>query len=238
MVDDVQVEYYDSKDGEIISRRHWKSGDVVEEADLKNTVISMIRDHLHVYFQQLKSHFNDSGGVHTYQRITGCEMNDEGESPLMLWDAYDGIITRSYDKVAYMHNPLLPELMWSQLKIEASKLVNANLYQPLCIRTLKNYLKQEKNAVMRKVRPRVRVFQKTHSESGVWHVCCLATGFYPRHINITLLRDGHSIPEEQLLTGDLLPNGDGTYQQRKILDISAEERRRDTFIPVQSHTQA
>ena len=62
MVDDVQVEYFDSNKSKVISRRHWKVTDVVEEADLKNTVMSMIRDHLHVYFKELKPRFNHTGG--------------------------------------------------------------------------------------------------------------------------------------------------------------------------------
>ncbi|XP_061109962.1 major histocompatibility complex class I-related gene protein-like [Conger conger] len=237
MVDDVQVEYFDSNESKVISRRHWKVRDVVEEADLKNTVISMIRDHLNVYFKQLQPRFNHTGGVHTYQRITGCEMNDEAESPLMLWDAYDGIHTRSYNKASYTSNALFPELMWSKFKVEASKLVNTNFYQPLCIKILKSYLKQEKNTVQRIVRPRVRVMQMTHSESGALQVSCLATGFYPRHINMTLRRDGQTIPEENLLTGELLPNGDGTYQQRRTLDISAKERmERHNYTCTVTHT--
>ena len=77
-------------------------------------------------------------------------MNDETESPLILWDAYDGIDARGYNKATYTSNALLPELMWNKFKIEACNVVNSNLYQPLCIRTLKNYLKQEKNTVQRK----------------------------------------------------------------------------------------
>ncbi|KAJ8384978.1 hypothetical protein AAFF_G00196440 [Aldrovandia affinis] len=237
MVDDVQVEYFDSNNPKVVSRRHWKVEDVVEEAELKSTVMSMIRDHLNAYFQRLKPSFNHTGGVHTYQRITGCELSDDGQSPLMLWDAYDGTGTRSYSKVAYTHNPLLPEVMWSKFKIEASKLINTNFYQPLCIRTLKNYLKQEKNTVKRKVRPRVRVMQKARRVPGGVQVSCLATGFYPRHINMTLLRDGHNIPEEELIMGELLPNGDGTYQQRRTLSISDEERQeRHNYTCTVTHT--
>ncbi|KAJ8334789.1 hypothetical protein SKAU_G00404280 [Synaphobranchus kaupii] len=65
---------------------------------------------------------------------------------------------------------------------------------------------------------------KTHPESGAQQVSCLATGFYPRHINMTLLRDGQTVPEERLITGELLLNGDGTYQQRKTLSLSVKER--------------
>ncbi|KAL0169109.1 hypothetical protein M9458_033705, partial [Cirrhinus mrigala] len=44
---------------------------------------------------------------------------------------------------------------------------------------------------------------------------CLATGFYPRHINLTMLRDGQPVADHEITGGDLLPNGDGTYQMRK-----------------------
>ncbi|KAJ8334787.1 hypothetical protein SKAU_G00404260 [Synaphobranchus kaupii] len=151
-------------------------------------------------------------------------MNDEGASTIMLWDAYDGIATMTYNKVTNTINALFRESLWSKFKNEAFQQLNINVYHPLCIRTLKSYLKQDKNTVMRKVRPRVRVMLKTHPESGAQQVSCLATGFYPRHINMTLLRDGQTVPEERLITGELLPNGDGTYQERKTLSLNAEER--------------
>ncbi|KAL0155800.1 hypothetical protein M9458_050063, partial [Cirrhinus mrigala] len=44
---------------------------------------------------------------------------------------------------------------------------------------------------------------------------CLATGFYPSHINLTLYRDGQPVADHEITGGDLLPNGDGTYQMRK-----------------------
>ncbi|KAJ8334788.1 hypothetical protein SKAU_G00404270 [Synaphobranchus kaupii] len=225
MVDDVQVEYFDNKDNKVISRRHWKVEDVVEEPDLKTSVMFHVRDDLIVGFQLMKPRLNHTDGVHTYQRITGCEMNADAASPVLMWDAYDGIGTRSYNKVTNAYSPLFPEFMWSKLKYEAVQQLNINLYQPLCVRTLKSYLQQDKNTVMRKVRPRVRVIQKTHPDSGAQQMICLATGFYPRHINMTLLRDGQTVPEEHLITGELLPNGDGTYQQRKTLSLSAEERK-------------
>ncbi|KAJ8334777.1 hypothetical protein SKAU_G00404160 [Synaphobranchus kaupii] len=224
MVDDVQVEYFDSNDRKVISRRHWKVEDVVEELDLKTTIMLRVQDDLILRFELLKPRFNHTDGVHTYQQIAGCEMNDEGETPLMYWDAYDGIATLTYSKVTNVRRSLFPELLWSKLAREAFQQLSINLYQPLCVRTLKSYLKQDKNTVMRKVRPRVRVMLKTHPESGAQQVSCLATGFYPRHINMTLLRDRQTVSEERLITGELLPNGDGTYQQRKTLSLSAEER--------------
>ncbi|KAF4070131.1 hypothetical protein AMELA_G00297540 [Ameiurus melas] len=75
-----------------------------------------------------------------------------------------------------------------------------------------------------KVKPRVRLMkQQLNPHSRGARLTCLATGFYPRHINMTLLKDGQGMPEHLFTVDDLLPNADGTYQMRKIVEISEEE---------------
>ncbi|KAK9952141.1 hypothetical protein ABG768_017997, partial [Culter alburnus] len=74
-------------------------------------------------------------------------------------------------------------------------------------------------------KPRVRLIQKANSDSGEFRVSCLATGFYPRHINLTLFRDGQPVSDHEITGGDLLPNGDGTYQMRKSLEIGADKHK-------------
>ncbi|XP_050960233.1 IgG receptor FcRn large subunit p51-like [Labeo rohita] len=94
--------------------------------------------------------------------------------------------------------------------------------------TLKGYLKKRGNQVNRKVKPRVRFIQKANSDSGGFRVSCLATGFYPRHMNLTLFRDEQPVADHEITGGDLLPNGDGTYQMRKSLEISAADKHKYT----------
>ncbi|XP_051758573.1 hereditary hemochromatosis protein homolog isoform X4 [Ctenopharyngodon idella] len=77
--------------------------------------------------------------------------------------------------------------------------------------------------VINAVKPRVRLMRKTLTDSQGLQISCLATGFYPRHINLTLFRDGQPVDDDQITGGEILPNGDGTYQMRKNLVISAEE---------------
>ncbi|KAL0185790.1 hypothetical protein M9458_017460, partial [Cirrhinus mrigala] len=67
--------------------------------------------------------------------------------------------------------------------------------------------------------------RKTLPDSQGLQISCLATGFYPRHINLTLFRDGQPVDDDQMTGGEILPNGDGTYQMRKSLVISEEELR-------------
>ncbi|XP_050959977.1 major histocompatibility complex class I-related gene protein-like isoform X3 [Labeo rohita] len=78
------------------------------------------------------------------------------------------------------------------------------------------------------MKPRVRFMQKAITDSGRSHLSCLATGFYPRHINLTLFRDGQPVADHEITGGDLLPNDDGTYQMRKIMKISAADKHKYT----------
>ncbi|KAG7472107.1 hypothetical protein MATL_G00105080 [Megalops atlanticus] len=155
--------------------------------------------------------------------MSGCELNDDRPSPVISWHAYDGTEVIRYSVLNYTYNPLWPELIWSKFKLETLRVAYANIYQPICIKTLKQHLKKEKNILMRKEHPRVRLIQKTDRDTGGATVSCLATGFYPRHVNLTMLRDGQPITEQELTLGEVLPNGDGTYQLRRSLSVSEEE---------------
>lgn len=86
------------------------------------------------------------------------------------------------------------------------------------------------------VKPRVRVIKRFCSETGVVQMTCLATGFYPRHINLTLLQDGQPVNEERITGGELLPNADGKYQMRKSVELSVKEQReRHTYTCTVTH---
>ncbi|KAJ7988766.1 hypothetical protein DPEC_G00312620 [Dallia pectoralis] len=108
-----------------------------------------------------------------------------------------------------------------KIELEFVKLRLQTVYLPICINSLKVFLEREKRVVLRKVRPRVRLIQK--AVSGGVKISCLAFGFYPRHINLTMFKDGKPIRDKDLTGGEVLPNGDLTYQLRKTLEISAQE---------------
>ncbi|KAG5281599.1 hypothetical protein AALO_G00074160 [Alosa alosa] len=85
------------------------------------------------------------------------------------------------------------------------------------------------------MKPRVRLLQRILPGSGAAKVTYLATGFYPCHINLTLLRDGQPVSDHQITGGELLPNGDETYQMRKSLEVSAEELQHHHYTCTAEH---
>ncbi|KAL2099904.1 hypothetical protein ACEWY4_004298 [Coilia grayii] len=220
MLDDIQLFYYDSNVGKTIH------GDV----GLMWTCS---------LFQLITISFIFTKGIHVQQRIAGCELLDNGTAgPVRTWDAFNGV---NDGELQYSTGQKTLQAKgewsatWRYYGRKQLERMFANIYHPICIKILKNYLHTRKNHVMRKVKPRVRLLQKTLPDSGVARVTCLATGFYPRHINLTLLRDGQPVPDHQITGGELLPNGDGTYQMRISLEVSTEELQQHPYTCTAEH---
>ncbi|XP_031427023.1 major histocompatibility complex class I-related gene protein-like [Clupea harengus] len=225
MLDDIQVAYYDSNVNNLIYRQFKSEHEDEEQKDASFIFGRPLYDHFsggtHLFFS--------AKGVHTLQRLAGCELlDDDTPGPLRLFNAFNGVkdsVLQFNVKQKTLQTEGFWQIEWSQGRKEVEEWMYTNFYSPICIKFLKNWLHMKKNDVMRKVKPRVRLLQKTLPDSGGAKVTCLATGFYPRHINLTLLRDGQPVSDHQITEGELLPNGDETYQMRKSLEVSREELR-------------
>ncbi|KAL1269641.1 hypothetical protein QQF64_031930 [Cirrhinus molitorella] len=228
MLDDLQVMYYDSITRQAVHRSYNDSTHYDEEKSDAGVIFRDMYNDMKTRAFYLKEHLNHTDGVHVHQRLAGCELlSDDKPGPLQTWDAFD-----QQNKEEFIFNEEknnfqieLPWIMWDHLQFLHIKFLYKNVYHPVCIKALQSYLQTKKNNVMRKVKPRVRLIRKTLPDSQGLQIICLATGFYPRHINLTLFRDCQPVDDDQITGGEILPNGDGTYQMRKSLVISEEELR-------------
>ncbi|XP_066523081.1 H-2 class II histocompatibility antigen, E-D beta chain-like [Hoplias malabaricus] len=72
--------------------------------------------------------------------------------------------------------------------------------------------------------PDVYVFvKKSQTESSRVTLTCLATGFYSKDLKMRLRRSTTSLPDHLLTSSGVRPNGDGTYQLRKSVDVQEED---------------
>ncbi|XP_052419467.1 hereditary hemochromatosis protein homolog [Carassius gibelio] len=231
MLDDLQIGYYDSVTWKPVYRIHSDAKYFEEEQSDAGLVFGDMYTGMKNRVFYLKKLQNHTAGVYVQQRLAGCELlNDYKPGPVHFWDAFGGqnmeeLIFDTQKKDIQIKKPWM--ISWDQTKLNKVKFMYENLYHPTCIKVLQRYLNMEKSNLMRKVKPRVRLIKKTISDSQGLQISCLATGFYPRHINLTLFRDGQPVDDDQITGGQILPNGDGTYQMRKSLVISEEELREE-----------
>ncbi|XDV48806.1 hypothetical protein PO909_018170 [Leuciscus waleckii] len=229
MLDDLQIGYYDSTTWKPVYRTNSDSKYHDEEQSDAGVIFQYMYDGMKKRDLYVKKHLNLTDGVHVHQRVVGCELlNDDKPGPAHFWSAFDG---QSMEEVTYdleqndVHLKKQWIISWYQVHQLRIKFLCGNVYHPICIKVLRRYLHLEKNNVMRKVKPRVRLMRKKLPDAQGLQISCLATGFYPRHINLTLFRDDQPVDDDQITGGQILPNGDGTYQMRKSLVISDEELR-------------
>ncbi|XP_016359230.1 zinc-alpha-2-glycoprotein-like [Sinocyclocheilus anshuiensis] len=230
-LDDITVGYYNSE-------TYFPKGNTTKEDDvIDSDYIKGISDYMYNSFLRrsaLLKDYSQNESLDVYQTLVVCELLElDKPGKMIIKDAAGGYTT---DELCYFNNiftytvNVTVNITQEVLKphLEEFKQEFAKFFYPVCITTLRNYLKKRGGQVNRRITPNIKLTQKANSDSGGIRVSCLATGFYPRHINLTLFRDGQPVADHEITGGDLLPNADGTYQMRKSLEISAADKHNFT----------
>ncbi|XP_043085596.1 major histocompatibility complex class I-related gene protein isoform X1 [Puntigrus tetrazona] len=237
MLDDIVIGRYNADERSFVPETVQESVNITEQMTI-STVCKGIHEGMKTKAYYLIDHLNCTRGLHVQQRLVGCELLRDEPGRMMTLEAFNGEsgFERRYSVQGDQHTDWKWPVIKSRAQLEYDAWLYAHFYRPLCISQLRKYLKKEQKRVMAKVRPRVRVIKRLRVETGIVQMVCLATGFYPRHINLTLLQDGQPVNEERIAGGELLPNPDGTYQMRKSVELSAEEQReRHTYTCTVTH---
>ncbi|XP_060949271.1 major histocompatibility complex class I-related gene protein-like isoform X2 [Limanda limanda] len=229
LVDDVQIEYYDSNTMKAEPKQDWmlKANDAQfwkretrnyfrAQQDFKNDI------------EILKERFNQTGGVHVYQWMYGCEWDDEtGEVNSFNQEGYDGEDFISLDVETETWIAPTPKSVMTKLSRDQDKVgleLNKYYYTQLCPSFLKMFLEQGRSSLLRTELPRISLLQKSPSSP----VTCHATGFFPDSAMLFWRKDGEDLHED-VYRGEVLPNHDGTFQmsaELKVSSISPEDWRR------------
>ncbi|KAK6477399.1 major histocompatibility complex class I-related gene protein-like isoform X1 [Huso huso] len=229
MFNDVILASFNSNNLQPVSHYNWLEKAVSQKDWEESSLHAFNNEQLYKEkLETLMKCFNHSRGVHTFQRVAGCELDDDGTSRLIYEDAYDGnnlpsVNSQSDTCIANAQDPFFKQIS------EVIKAYFVNKHTAECLLYLERFLKHGKNTLKRRVRPKVRLFVKKATESAGSEVTCHVTGFYPRDVDVTWVRDRQDTLEEGVWVGEVLPNNDGTYQVRKTLTVSPEEQKKHRY---------
>ncbi|XDV22988.1 hypothetical protein PO909_027726 [Leuciscus waleckii] len=154
-LDGHQIDYYDSNIMKLIPKQDWMEEftykDMWEkDTEIRKHVQQIYKNNIHVIMQR----FNQSHGVHTYQRMYGCEWDDETEEShgfdRYTYDGQDfislGVRERRY--TAHVPQAILTVEKWNNDKEQLTLL--KRYYDHECVYWLPYFLKLRKAGFKRR----------------------------------------------------------------------------------------
>uniref|UniRef100_A0A672Q532 Ig-like domain-containing protein n=1 Tax=Sinocyclocheilus grahami TaxID=75366 RepID=A0A672Q532_SINGR len=234
-LDGQQIDYYDSETESLVPRQEWMKEYASkelwkEDTEIREQVQQTYKNNIAVLMQR----FNQTGGVHVYQRMYGCGWADEtGESYGFDQYGYDGEDYVTLDVKKGRYTAATPQAMESTAKWnnDSSQLEFLQQhYEYECVYWLRFFINSRKAPLESKGTPEVSLLQSSSSPV----VQCHATGFYPSAMTITWLRNGQEHDEDVDL-GETLINEDGTFQRTSTLNIDPDDWKKHRYVCVVEH---
>ncbi|KAM9446982.1 BOLA class I histocompatibility antigen, alpha chain BL3-6-like [Clarias gariepinus] len=228
-VDGQEFEYYDSNIKRDIPKTEWIQKHVGDDYWSGETQKSQgTQENFKVNMATAMQRFNHTKGVHTWQYMYGCELDDDGTTRGYRQLGFDGEDFIIYQLKTETWTAAKPQAVSTKQKWESDAgfmTYMKNYLEKECIEWLKKYVSYGRETLERKVRPKALVFQEESSPE----VVCHATGFFPKVVMISWQKDGEDVHEDVELR-ETLPNQDGSFQKRSILKITAEELDKYTCV--------
>ncbi|XP_066524823.1 H-2 class I histocompatibility antigen, alpha chain-like [Hoplias malabaricus] len=234
LLDDTQTDSYSSQDGirtpkqswmKEIEESVWRTGTekLKYEGQEMNKVLQL----------QLEVFRHKASERHVLQWRNGCEgekLPDGSVSTLNCINeyGYDGEDLMSYNWTSRQWSVSVEEAQETVEKFNSGSGLDPALVCQDCVKWMKVYLQYSPqhtpSEYLETSVPDVYVFvKKSQTESSRLTLTCLATGFYPKDLKMRLRRFTTSLPDNLLTSSGVRPNGDGTYQLRKSVDVQEED---------------
>ncbi|XDV34355.1 hypothetical protein PO909_004519 [Leuciscus waleckii] len=193
-----------------------------------------------IYILYSTEFFLSLSDVHVLQWRHGCEIEIE--------DGIELKFSKGIDEYSYDGDNFLSfddkESQWVAPVVAALPTKRKWDNVPILNQYTKGYLEKECVDWLNKFRdygdeelkngspPKVHVFaKKSTSDKTKLKLTCMATGFYPKDVTLTIRKYRTSLPDDETESTGTRPNNDGTFQLRKTVDIKEDEKAEyDCFV--------
>ncbi|KAI4900269.1 hypothetical protein NFI96_005039 [Prochilodus magdalenae] len=232
LLDDEQIDSYSSNStdtgGTRTPKQDWlRKMEESEWTDGTNKMIFDGRWLKKVLNIQMKAFGHEESDGHTLQWRPGCEGGESSDGLVSGLNVineygYDGEDFISYNWTLKKWTASVSQAKKMEVEWNCGKGQNPDQKRDECETWLKIYL-QYKPPETRPFPPDVHVFvKKPETSSTKLTLTCLATGFYPKDVVVSLRKCNTSLPEDLLTSSGVRPNEDGTYQLRKSVKIQED----------------
>ncbi|XP_046715502.1 MHC class I polypeptide-related sequence A-like isoform X2 [Silurus meridionalis] len=233
MLDDRVIDYYDSETQVKVPKQDWMKEKMPQDYWEKGTQSrkskeQWFRVNLEILMERMRHNKTD---LHVLQWKHGCVVDEGADGSLKFVRgfseyAYDGTEFLSFDEknsrwIAPVQAAVPTKMKWDEVPILNQ--YTKGYLEKECVDWLSKFMEYEKETLMKKS-PVVHQFaKKSVTDSSKRTLSCLATNFYPEDVQMHLRKSRTFLPEHLVTSSAIRPNGDGTYQLRKSVEIMQDE---------------
>ncbi|XP_039542767.1 zinc-alpha-2-glycoprotein-like isoform X4 [Pimephales promelas] len=235
LLDDRQIDYYNSKEKKKIPTQHWMKEKMQEDYWDKGTQSRKSKEqwfNVNVKILMERMGHNNDSDVHVLQWRHGCEINQEGTEVKFSKGideySYDGDNFLSFDDKESQW--VAPVVAAQPTKRKWDKVPILNQYtkgylEKECVDWLNKFREYGDEAVKKGSPPVVYAFaRRSTRDKTKLKLTCLATGFYPKDVTLTMNRYRTALHEDEIESTGIRPNHDGTFQLSKSVEIKADDK--------------
>ncbi|XP_077137815.1 class I histocompatibility antigen, F10 alpha chain-like [Ranitomeya variabilis] len=223
-VDDREIVNYNSDSGREQPKVQWmekmEDGYWEEQTQIGKENEAVMRHNVRTAMVR----FNQSGGLHILQVMTGCELRDDGGVTGYHQFGYDGREFLALDTETWTYVPTMAQAQitvqrWNNPDIEVGERWK-NYLEIECTEFLKKHVENGREDLERRVRPQVKVSGQEKGDTVKLH--CQVYGFHPRAVDVKWIKNEED-EVHSYETTHVLPNPDGTYQIRVSAEVTPKD---------------
>ncbi|XP_056312589.1 H-2 class I histocompatibility antigen, Q10 alpha chain-like [Danio aesculapii] len=234
LLDDRQIDYYNSIDQKKIPKQPWMKQKMQEDYWEKGTQSRKSKEqwfnvNVNILMERMRHNNSD---VHVLQWRHGCEIESQGDDVRFSRGideySYDGRNFLSFDDaesrwVAPVEEALPTKRKWDNVPILNQ--YTKGYLEKECVDWLNKFREYGDQELRQGSAPEVHVFaKKIINGKAKLKLTCLATGFYPKDVILTIRKYRTTLPDNKVESTGVRPNHDGTFQLRKSVYIYEDEK--------------
>uniref|UniRef100_A0A3P8YSB8 Ig-like domain-containing protein n=1 Tax=Esox lucius TaxID=8010 RepID=A0A3P8YSB8_ESOLU len=231
LMNDKQIDYYDSDIKQKIPRQDWMKEKLPPDYWEKGTQSRKSKEqwfkvNVNILMERMKHNKTD---VHILQWKHGCEVDKQSDGTLKFIKgtdqySYDGDDFLAFDDVTSQWVAPVDQALPTKRKWDGVQILNQytkGYLEKECVDWLSKFMSYEHTEFSSTdAPPKVFAFAKKAKTEGHVRLTCMATGFYPKDVQMQIMKNGVPLTEHDgVYSEGVLPNNDDTYQIRKSVQI-------------------
>ncbi|MCJ8735529.1 hypothetical protein PDJAM_G00248170 [Pangasius djambal] len=235
MLNDRELDYYSSETQAKVPKQTWMKEKMPQDYWDKGTQSRKSKEqwfkvNVDILMDRMRHNKTD---LHVLQWRHGCVIDEGTDGNIKFVRgvdeySYDGAEFLSFDEANSRWIAPVPAAEPTKRKWDDVPILNQytkGYLEKECVDWLNKFMDYGKEELTKHSPPDVHLLaKKSVRDPSKLTLTCLATGFYPPDVQLHLRKLRTSLPEHLVTSSGIRPNGDGTYQLRKSVDIMEDDK--------------